>query len=57
MSDEQPPGYVYWSLIEPYWLLLNDSWDEYGERFVARIHKVPPKVGQLYAAPPADPWY
>jgi hypothetical protein len=40
----------YWSLVEPFWLPLNRSWDDGHEAFL-RLHRtVAREVGHLYAA-------
>lgn len=43
-------GMDYWSLIEPFWLPLNRSWDDGPEAFVRLFGSVPPAIGHLYAA-------
>jgi uncharacterized protein DUF4375 len=37
-------------MIEPYWLPLNESWDEGADAFLVGFRSVPAKVGHLYAA-------
>ena len=43
-------GNQYWAVIEPYWLPLNETWDEGIDEFVAQLHAAPLKVRHLYAA-------
>ncbi len=50
MSNSNPPGVSYWSLIEPVWLPLNRSWDQGASEFVRQFEATPLKVGHLYAA-------
>ena len=50
MATTEQPGSVYWSLVEPVWISLNESWDERPGEFVKRLRTVPPRVGHLYAA-------
>lgn len=40
----------YWTLVEPVWLPLNQSWDDGPEKFVRRFRSVRGEVGHLYAA-------
>jgi hypothetical protein len=50
MAENRDPGINYWSLIEPVWLKLNESWDDGPEEFVRVFHSVSPEIGYLYAA-------
>lgn len=40
----------YWSLIEPFWLPLNRSWDDGPDGFVRHYRSVRSEIGHLYAA-------
>ena len=40
----------YWSLVDPVWLTLNDSWDDGPVEFLRQFRTVRPEVGNLYAA-------
>jgi hypothetical protein len=44
------PGELYWSLIEPYWLVLNESWDHGPADFLRALDDVPERVRHLYPA-------
>jgi hypothetical protein len=44
------PGQAYWDLVEPYWLPLNEAWDEGIDQFLAKFSHAPTRVGHLYAA-------
>ena len=44
------PGHRYWSLIDPHWISLNESWDEGPDTFLRALHSAPKKVQHLYAA-------
>jgi hypothetical protein len=50
MATSNSPGQIYWSLIEPVWLPLNESWDEGAEEFLRQMSAIPPNVANLYAA-------
>jgi hypothetical protein len=43
-------GDRYWALVEPHWLPLNEAWDLSVDEFLARLHRLPPRVADLYAA-------
>ncbi len=43
-------GFDYWTLVEPVWLTLNQSWDNGPVEFVRQFQSVRPEVGNLYAA-------
>jgi len=49
-TNAEQPGRLHWSLVEPVWDSLNESWDEGFDEFVRRLRKVPPRVGHIYAA-------
>jgi hypothetical protein len=40
----------YWSLVDPFWQHLNQSWDDGPDEFVRRFRSVPQEIGHLYAA-------
>lgn len=42
------PGLRYWSLIEPYWLPLNEAWDLDADSFVVELNKAPLRIQHLY---------
>ncbi len=46
---EDTPGLRYGSMIEPYWVYLNESWEDDPTEFLARLEKVPLPVRHLYA--------
>lgn len=50
MSKLNEPGSRYWSIIEPHWLRLNESWDHGAKHFLSNFQNVPMSVGHLYAA-------
>jgi hypothetical protein len=50
MADSPKPGELYWSLIEPYWLALNESWDHGPAQFLSALHNLPERTQYLYAA-------
>ncbi|MFN0197341.1 MAG: DUF4375 domain-containing protein [Planctomycetaceae bacterium] len=50
MPNEDRAGHLYWSLIEPYWLTLNETWDLGSSSFLAQLRKVPLKVRHVYSA-------
>ena len=50
MSLSNYPGDIYWKLIEPYWIPLNETWDSGVAAFLSHLRKVPSKVCHLYAA-------
>ena len=43
------PGQLYWSRVEPYWLRLNETWEDPAQ-FLATMKSVPNTVQNLYAA-------
>ncbi len=43
------PGELAWSIIEPYWISLNETWLDDPASFLERLQTVPVKVGHLYA--------
>ena len=49
MSTEDHAGSQYWSVISPYWLSLNESWDRGVEAFLAESARVPRAVIDIYA--------
>ncbi len=49
MSDEADDPNSYGSLVEPFWLPLNESWDDGSEAFLRLFHTVPVGIGHLYA--------
>jgi hypothetical protein len=50
MSNAERPGSRYWKLIEPFWIPLNESWDDDPRAFLALFRQVPVAVGHLYAS-------
>jgi hypothetical protein len=48
MASEDP-GNHYWSVISPYWLSLNASWDRGADAFLAECRRVPAPVLHIYA--------
>lgn len=50
MALNSEPGRAYRSLVEPYWLVLNKSWDDEASGFVEVAKTVPAPVLHLYAA-------
>ena len=50
MAEDRNTGIDYWSLIEPVWLKLNESWEDGPEEFVRVFCSVSPEIGYLYAA-------
>ena len=49
MSNGDNAGDRYWSVVAPFWLPLNESWDHVAE-FLAESQRIPPRVLDLYAA-------
>src|SRR5262245_46639863 len=47
---KKEPGDLYWSVVEPYWLRLNESWDEDPSHFLEALRAVPERIQHLYAA-------
>ena len=43
------PGSRYWASIEPYWLRLNESWEDDPSAFLSRLAEIPVAVRHLYA--------
>ena len=50
MSHAEKAGHRYWALIEPSWVLLNDTWSRGVDEFLAASRDVSPRVLHLYAA-------
>ena len=50
MSPAEKAGDRYWTLIEPSWIPLNNTWSRDVEEFLAASRKVPLRVLHLYAA-------
>jgi hypothetical protein len=50
MSEKEVPGQKYWTLIEPAWDSLTESWDEGPVGFLRRYRAFEPYVGHLFAA-------
>jgi hypothetical protein len=50
MSRVSKPGDRYWTLIEPSWIPLNDTWSQGVREFLRESQKVSPRVLHLYAA-------
>jgi hypothetical protein len=48
--DGKSMAVEYWSLVEPVWLRLNQSWDEGPDEFLRLFRSIQPEVGHLYAA-------
>jgi hypothetical protein len=44
------PGEIYWSVIEPHWIPLNEAWDYDIAAFLSSVRKVHVRVCHLYAA-------
>ena len=49
MSNSDSPGALYWSLIEPVWATLNESWDSGPKPFLELLNSLPRKIRYLYA--------
>jgi hypothetical protein len=50
MAKRRHTGLDYWSLVEPVWLPLNQSWDDSPAELVRLFYSVRPDIGHLYAA-------
>jgi len=43
------PGSVYWALVEPFWIPLNESWDESDDGYLSKLRSLPAGIASLYS--------
>ena len=48
VTAKKDPGQLAWSLIEPHWDVLCESWDRGPDAFAAEMQRVPLKVQRLF---------
>ncbi len=44
------PGSTYWSVVEPFWIPLNETWENDPTKFLKAFAEVPTVAANLYAA-------
>ena len=50
MSRAEKAGDRYWTLIDPHWIPLNDTWSRGVDEFLAKARQISPRVLHLYVA-------